>query len=194
MGEEAIHVVRQPIALRQTSRRRLDERLVVRFPGIAYALTRALTRLSPTSRVRQATVRYVARRVLEAANRHDWEAAFAILPPGYETHSPQEFVGLGFKPVYRGPDERLQMQLRWMDELGDFQQETKEVIDLGDRILVLGWMRGTGLGSGAEFESELAYLLEISNGRLSHEELFRSHAEALEAAGVRDQLTTGRAP
>ena len=191
MGEEDARViVRQPITLRSSSRRGIPERLVMRFPGTAYALTRALTRLRPTSRIRRATLRYVARRVLEAANRRDYEAAFAILPPEYETHAPQEFVVLGFQPVYRGPDERLQMQLRWMDELGDFQQETKEVIDLGDHILVLGWMRGTGLGSGAEFESELAYLLEISNGRLSREDLFRSHAEALEAAG----LSPGRAP
>jgi hypothetical protein len=47
-------------------------------------------------------------------------------------------------------------------------------------------MRGTGLGSGASFESELAYLVEFSDGQLRHEHLFRSHAEALEAIELRD--------
>ena len=73
-----------------------------------------------------------------------------------------------------------------MDQLGDFQQEAKEVIDLGDRLLLLGWMRGTGVGSGAEFESELAYLIQIERHRLHRERFFRSHAEALEAAGLSD--------
>ena len=190
MGEDGIRVVRQPIALGSAPRRRLDERLVVRFPGLAYALTRALARLPPTSRIRRATIRYVSQRVLEAANRRDWDAAFAILPPEYETHPPEEMVGLGFDSVYRGPEGRLRLQNRWMDELGEFEQEAKEVIDLGDRILLMGWMRGTGLGSGAAFESELAYLVEFSDGRLRHEHFFRSHAEGLEAAG----LSAGRAP
>lgn len=186
MAEEGVDVVRQPIALRASRRRRLDERLVLRFPRIAYAVTSGVARLRPSSRIRRAIVRYVWRRVLEAGNRGDYEAAFAVLPPDYETHPPPELVGLGFEPLYRGRDERLRLQLRWMDQLGEFQQEAKEVIDLGDRILLLGWMRGTGLGSGAEFESEVAYAVEFAGGRLSQEHFFRSHAEALEAAGLRD--------
>lgn len=138
--------------------------------------------------MRRAIVRIVCRRVLEAANRGDYEAAFAVLPPDYETYPPQEMVGLGFEPVYRGPDERLGLQLRWLDQLGEFQQEAKEVIDIGDRIVLLGWMRGTGLGSGAEFESEVSYLVEFAGGRLSREHFFRFHAEALEAAGLTGQL------
>jgi hypothetical protein len=184
MAEESVRAVRQRITLGLATRRRLDERLLVRFPAIAYAVTRLLTRLPPTSRIRRATLRYVVTRVLEAANRGDWDAALAILPPEYETHPPAEMIGLGFDPVYRGPEGRLQLQNLWMDQLGEFEQETKEVIDLGGRILVLGWMRGTGLGSGASFESELGYLVFLSNGRLSHEHFFRSHAEALEAAGL----------
>jgi ketosteroid isomerase-like protein len=137
--------------------------------------------------MRRAMVRFVWRRILEAANRGDWEAAFAVLPPDYETYPPPEVIGLGFEPMYRGPDERLRLQLGWMDQLGEFQQEAKEVIDLGDRIVLLGWMRGTGLGSGAEFESEIAYVIDIEDGRLSREHFFRFHAEGLEAAELSDQ-------
>jgi hypothetical protein len=184
MGEEHVRVVRQTLVLGSAPRRRLVERIVVRFPGIAYAVTRGIARLRPTSRIRRVVLRQVSRRALEAANRRDYKVAFAIIPPGYETHAPPELVVLGFQPVYRGPEERMQMQRRWMDEMGEFQQETKEIIDLGDRVLLLGWMRGTGLESGAAFESELAYLLEIAEGRLIRERLFRSHSEALEAAGL----------
>jgi ketosteroid isomerase-like protein len=184
MAAEAPEVTRQSIEVRESSRRRWDERLVLRFPAIAYALTRWLTRLSPTSALRRATLRHVWRRVLEAANRGDWEAAFAILPPDYEAHPPADFAALGFGAVYRGREERLQVQRRWMEVLGDFQQEAKELIDLGDRILLLAWMRGTGLGSGVGFEGEWAYLITFRDGRISREDVFRSHSEALEAAGL----------
>jgi hypothetical protein len=52
--------------------------------------------------------------------------------------------------------------------------------------VLLGRMRGTGRGSGAAFDSEVAYLLTLSGGRVVRERLFRSHEEALEAAGLRE--------
>jgi ketosteroid isomerase-like protein len=185
MREKAPEVARQPIELRESKRRHWDERLLMRFPGVAYALTRWVTRLSATSPARRAIVRHVWRRVLEAANRGDYEAAFAILPPDYEAHPPSDFAALGFGSIYRGREERLQVQRRWMEVLGEFQQEAKELIDLGDRMLLLAWMRGTGVGSGAEFEGEWAYLITFRDGRIRREDVFRSHAEALEAAGLR---------
>ena len=181
-----MEIVRQRFRLRESRRRRWDERLYVRFPGIAYALTRGVMRLRPRSLVRRALLRHQWRRALEAANRGDWEAAFAPVPPRYESFTPPDLAGLGFEPVYRGPDGRLRYQLTWIEQLGDFHQETEELIDLGDRMVLLAHMKGTGLGSGAEFKSELGYLITISDGQLIREESFRSHAETLEAAGLRE--------
>jgi len=181
MSEE---IVRQPLNLRETTRRRWDERLILRFPSLAYALTGAVLRRPPRSPVRQTLVRHAFQRALEAANRGDWEAAFALLPPDLETITPPELIGLGLEPVYRGPEGRLRMQLAWLEELGEFRQDTKEIIDVGDRIVVLAHMTGRGLASGAEFVSELAYLVTVSEGRLVREEPRRSHAETLEAAGL----------
>jgi ketosteroid isomerase-like protein len=130
-------------------------------------------------------IRYALRLAIEAANSSDYEAAFAlILSPDYETVTPPELVGLGFEPTYRGREGRLRFQLKWVGELGEFQQETEEIIDCGDRVLLLARMRGSGLSSGAAFDSEVAYLLTISGGRLIREQDFRSHEEALEAAGL----------
>jgi hypothetical protein len=183
MAEER-EVVRQRFDLRETTRRRGDERLLLRFPKLGYALTRALTRRPPSSRLRRAVLRHAVRRALEAANRGDYEAAFALIPPWYETHAPPELVGLGFERVYTGPEERLRLQRQWIDTIGDFKQEPGEIIDTGDQVLFLTHMSGAGVGSGAKSEGELVYLITVSEGRLVREDMFRSRAEALETAGL----------
>ena len=184
MSEENVEIVRQPIAVRARSRRSVVEHLGLRLPWAAALLVRAVTRLPPRSRLRQAMVRYGVRWPIEAINRGDHEAAFMLIPHDYETVAPPEFVGLGFDPVYRGRDGRLRFHRAWVAELGEFQQETEEVIDCGDRVLLLARMKGSGLSSGAAFKGETAYLVTISAGQLIREQEFRSHQEALEAAGL----------
>jgi SnoaL-like domain len=179
-------VVRQAIAVRVRHRRSLLERLALRIPRLMALVQRVVLRLPPGSRLRRAAVRHWLRLAVEAANRADYEAAFAlIVAPDYEVITPPELAGLGFDPAYHGRDGRLRFQHAWVSELGEFQQEAEEVIDCGNRLLLLGRMRGSGLGSGATFDSEVAYLLTISGGLVVREHNFRSHAEAFEAAGLR---------
>lgn len=132
-------------------------------------------------------VRFTMRRIFEAGNRGDWAAAIALAPPDHLTITPPELVGLGFEAEYRGREARLRFQQDWLRELGEFQQEMGEVIDLGDRAIALGKMMAAGLGSGAHFESEVAYMFTFADGRVVREESWRSHAEALEAAGLPGQ-------
>jgi hypothetical protein len=86
-------VVRQSMAVRpQSQRRRLEERLVGRFPRVIAFLARATWRFSPRSRLRQVLVRRTMRLCLEATNRGDvWPFAFyhpngeSIFPPQIAT-------------------------------------------------------------------------------------------------------------
>ena len=82
MSQENVEIVRQPITLRAHTRRRLEERLALRFPGAVILLVRAVWRLPPRSRLRQAYLRRAVQLGFEALNRDDVEAAFATLPPG----------------------------------------------------------------------------------------------------------------
>jgi hypothetical protein len=77
-------------------------------------------------------------------------------------------------------------------ELGDFQQQTEEILDLGDRLLLLGHMKGVGASSGLSFDSEVAYLISLSRGRMVREQSFRSHAQALAAAGLGTRASENR--
>jgi hypothetical protein len=187
MSQRNPEVVRHSIEASGASRRALAERLTLRFPRAAALLVRAVFRSSPRSQLRRRVLPYAVRLGLQALNRGDHEAAFALISaPDYETLPPRELVGLGFDPVYRGQDGRLRYHRTWVAEIGEFRQETGEVIDCGGRFLLLTHMKGSGQASGAGFEGEAAYLFTISAGQLVSEQDFRSHEEALEAVGVRE--------
>jgi ketosteroid isomerase-like protein len=183
MSKEA---VRQPLSVRTKSRRRLEERLSLRFPRLFAGATRAMLRLPPSSRLRQAILRRVVRQGMEAVNRGDYEAAFGLHDRDVELKSPPDMIGLGEASVTRGREERVRFQEAWDAQWGDVRFEPEELIDLGDRVLVIGRVRGTGISSGAPFDSEWANLLTLSAGRVIHERVFMAHHEALEVAGLAD--------
>jgi ketosteroid isomerase-like protein len=186
MSQENVEIVRQPIAVSAASRPRLREQLFLRLPRVAAVLTRAVLRRRPTSRLRQAMIRNAFRIGIEALNRGDYEAAFALLPPDFETIPASDAGLVGLDPIYRGRDGRLRYHRQWVAELGEFQNAPEEIVDLGDRVLLLGRIKGTGATSGAAFDTEIAYLITISAGRMIREQDFRSHEQALEAAGLRE--------
>jgi hypothetical protein len=185
MSQDSPEVVRYSIEATDRSRRTVAERLTLRFPRATAPLVRALFRLSPQSQLRRRVLPYAVRLGLQALNRGDHEAGFALISfPDYETVPPRELVGLGFDPVYRGRDGRLRYHRTWVAEIGEFRQQTGELIDCGGRFLLLTHMKGSGQASGAAFEGEAAYLFTISAGELVREQDFRSHEEALEAVGL----------
>jgi ketosteroid isomerase-like protein len=178
-------VVRRRITLQDRTRRSFEERLLLRFPWAAALVTRAVFRLSPGTRLRQALLDRYARLGFAALNRGDFESSFLTYHPDLEFITPPRLVGLGFDPAYRGVQARIDFQRRWMAEWGDMRFEPGEVLDLGDRLLYLGSVKGSGMSSGAAFESEnWAVLYTVSSGRLTSEQPFFDRREALEAAGL----------
>jgi ketosteroid isomerase-like protein len=185
MSQENVEVVRIPLVLKTDSHRRLDERLVLRFPRAATYWVRAVLRLPPHSRLRRTLIRRAVRLGLEAANRGDFEAAFSLYHRDAEATLEPRLVSLGFDPVYRGREARIGVQRRWVAELGEFRFAPEELIDLrGGRLLVIGRQEGSGLSSGAGFDNDWALLLTISGGRIVREQIFFDRAEALEAVGL----------
>jgi ketosteroid isomerase-like protein len=185
MSEENVEVVRQPIAVRAHSRRRLEERLALRFPSVLALLARAVLRLPQRSRLRQALIRRADQQGFEANNRGDYEACFGLYHPDVELIVPPQFVALGLDPQYRGREERVRFQRRWNAEWGEVRFEPEELIDFGDgRLLTVGRITGSGLSSGAAFDNDYAVLHTVSAGRVIREQVFLDHGEALEATGL----------
>jgi ketosteroid isomerase-like protein len=183
---ETAEAARQPLAVRESSRRHLDERLLVRFPALLRILAGGLSRLPPSSRLRRIGVARAIRISYEAFNRGDLQSAFALFHPDVETIFPVEFASVGFPARTRGLKERVDAQRRWNDEWGEFRNEPEELIDLGDRVVVLGRFVGSGLSSGVGFDREVAYIFHVASGFAIREEVFLDQKAALEAAGLRD--------
>jgi hypothetical protein len=188
MSLENVEVVRQPVAVAPHSRRRLEQRLGLRFPSVLALVARLVLRLPPRSRLRQAAIRRAVQLGLEANNRGDFEAAYAIYDPQVELVTESRLTALGFDRVYRGREQRIRFQQRWVDEWGDFQFAPEELVDLGDRrVFVWGRIVGSGLRSGAGFDTYWAYLTTSSSaGLVIREQFFFDRGEALEAAGLRE--------
>jgi ketosteroid isomerase-like protein len=187
MSQENVGMVRQPVAVATRSRRRLEERVGLRFPRVMAFLDGLLWRLPPRSRLRQAVLRRLIQLGHEALNRGDFEAAFARYDPHIELVSDSRLMGLGFDGVYRGHAERVRFQQRWVAEWGDFRFEPQELIDFGDgRLFMHGRIVGSGLTSGAGFDSDWAVLLTVSDARVVREQFFFNRGDAFEAAGLRE--------
>src|SRR4051794_23202173 len=167
MSRENVEVVRQPISSRPHPRRRLDEQLGVRFPRAYVAFTKAMLRLSPGSRVRRALIRRAVETRGEATNRRDFESGFLGFHEECELQAPEGLVVLGsFPSRLRGRSERVRLEQRWRADWGEIRYEPDEVIDLADRLLILGRMLGTGVASGAAFDREWAALYTVSGGEI----------------------------
>jgi ketosteroid isomerase-like protein len=188
MSQEHVELVRQPLDVAPSSRRRFDERMAVRFPRALSLLYGLVWRLPPRSRLRRAVFRRAVRLGVEALNRRDYDAAFANYDRHVELVLDSRLVGLGFDRVYRGREERVRLQQRWFAEWGDFRFTPKELTDLGDgRLFVSGHIVGSGLSSGAAFDNDWAILLTVSAGaKVIRERVFFDRDEALEAVGLRE--------
>jgi hypothetical protein len=67
----------------------------------------------------------------------------------------------------------------------DMQFEHERVIDMDDRVVALGTLRGRGKGSGMEVgPSPFAIVVDLRDGKMVRFEWFASAEDALRAAGV----------
>lgn len=183
MSGENAEMVRQRLVVGARPRRRFEERLALQFPGVFGLLARGISRLRPSRRLRQLVLRRAVQLSLEATNRGDLKIPFAFHDPDCELIVPAQLAELGQRSV-RGYEERIRFQRRWAAEWGEFRFLPEEMIDLGERVLVIGRVKGSGLRSGAAFDNEWALLINIRDGRVIREQTFFDRREALEAVGL----------
>jgi ketosteroid isomerase-like protein len=78
----------------------------------------------------------------------------------------------------------------WLADLAEHYEDghmhCADVRDVGDRVLALGTLRVTGMGSGIEIEVPLAIVASYRNGLLTHLKDYGDKNRALEAVGLRE--------
>ena len=181
---ESAEAVRQRMAVGERRRRRLAERLGLRFPRATRFLSRLVLRRPPRSRLRRGVVRRAAEWGHESLNRGDVDAAFLLYHPEVVLEIPSEFVSLGFDRIVRGLEERKRFQRSWNSEWGETRFDHEHVIDMGDRLLLLGRTKSSGLSSEVRIDREWATLFTLADGQVVREQDFMDHRRGLEAAGL----------
>jgi ketosteroid isomerase-like protein len=126
------------------------------------------------------------KRAVEANNRRDYDALLAEFHPDVEWHGVMGIMFGGEATVYRGHAGVLEY-LRDIDEgftVRDVQWS--EFRDLGERIVVLGHVRGRGRESGVELDSQYGAVADFKNGKVIRYWDYFDHKGALEAAALRE--------
>jgi len=127
------------------------------------------------------------RRAQDAWNADNLDAFLAELDPEVEWHPSIEPALEGRQTTYRGHHGARRAWEEYRGEAwGRLRGQIQEIRDLGDSVLVLGHLDVTGRTTGIEFGEELGMLITFRGGKILRSQDFLSHAEALEAAGLRE--------
>jgi hypothetical protein len=179
-------LVRKPLRVREQSTRTLDQRLAIRFPRLGAASFRLVTSLPPSSRPRQAVVWRAFRLAIEAYNRRDLVAVSTSFHPELEYYPYRQFVEAGLaEPCYYGPAGYRRYIEATYDVWGtEVRLYPTELIDLGDRLVLLADMPMRALGSGIGLAETYATIATLKDGGVIRQQDFLDQAEALEAVGL----------
>ena len=120
----------------------------------------------------------IVRAAFEAWNRNDFDAWIQYFDPEVEWSALLEvFRGhAGIRRAWQSFKVDLQLRARYDD-----------IRDLGDSVLALGELTGTGRITGLNLRAEIAQLATFRDGRILSFRDFASHAEALGAVGLSEQ-------
>ena len=85
--------------------------------------------------------------------------------------------------VYWGHEGVEEFFRDWLGTWDDYRQDTLEVIDAGDSVVVMFRQSGRGRGSGVEIDRLFYGVYELADAKVVRFQLFDSREAALEAAG-----------
>ena len=94
--------------------------------------------------------------------------------------------GLPDGKTYTGLDGLRDMWLEWLAPWTTYRVEAEDVIDLGDRVLLLAHVFGRLRGSEAEVENTVASVYTVRDGKIARAEFYIDRTEALEAVGLEE--------
>jgi len=173
-----------PLRRRRFKRRRLDERLLLRFPRLASAVRSAVFRLPVGSRLRRAIFSTACRQGFDALRRGEYEAMAAVCHPEVETTyltAPGEKVG-DLETEYKDREGLIQSLRSWSEAWSDWALEPNEMVDFGDRLLVRGLFVGRGKLSGVTTEQSGAIMFTVRRGWITTQRVYLGTDLPLEAA------------
>ncbi len=126
------------------------------------------------------------RRGYEAFGRGDVESALAMLHPEVEVavHTERPDIERG---IYRGREGFLANIAELTDVFEEFRLEPRDMVQAGERVLVVTRVTGRGKGSGVEIDASIFHVWTISEGRATRLEIYGDRESAQQALGSATQ-------
>jgi ketosteroid isomerase-like protein len=123
----------------------------------------------------------IVRRHMDAYLSGDFEAALRVYSPEVECDTTVRPEG----SVYRGREGVIEAFRVWRGTWEGWKGEIEEIIDGGDRVLMVLHESGRGKGSGVEVEQRTFFVYTLRNDMIVHALVLVNEAQAFEAAGLR---------
>jgi ketosteroid isomerase-like protein len=126
----------------------------------------------------------LVRLAYERLNAGDVDGFLQFCATDWEFRDLPELPGSG---VFIGHDAFHGWYAKIVDAFEDVRFEVEEFIDTtGDRVVLMNRATGHGRGSGAMVELTFSTVLTLSDGKVIKVIVYGDHADALEAAGLRE--------
>jgi ketosteroid isomerase-like protein len=127
----------------------------------------------------------VVRRVTDVMDAEGFEAALPVfLEAAHSDVEWREDPAWPGSAHYRGVEQVRQVILDRMGTL-EFNQQTEDLIDVDDKVVVLVRWVGRGKASGAQGELSMAMVWTVREQAITRVEFYLDRAQALEAVGLR---------
>ena len=127
----------------------------------------------------------LVRKHLEAFERGDFDAVFAVYDPGIEWVAPRFAPGIDLDPVYVGHEGVRTFFRRWYEAWERVSFDYEEYIGNGDKVVSVLSQKVKGRMSGVELEfRSYGIVWTLRAGIITRAEFTRTRGEALEAVGL----------
>lgn len=125
----------------------------------------------------------LVRRSLETFNRGDLDAWLREADPEIEWHDQRELPGATIHYGLEATEEHLRSAMR---DLPGYRVDAEELVEAGASVVVSGRVSARGRASEVPVDRPFFAAFATHAGRIRSVRIFGTHAEALEAAGLRE--------
>jgi ketosteroid isomerase-like protein len=120
----------------------------------------------------------VVREMLDDYLRGDYEAALPAFAQDVEVVTSLE--------RFHGPAGVVKEAKRWDEMWSDYRFEVQDLVDAGDKVVLLYRQVGKAKESGVEVEERAAWVYTLREGKIARVEMFQDRETALRAARLAD--------
>ena len=167
---------------------------MVRWPRAYAALARIALARPPRSRLRRTQLRRAVLSGWSAWARDDLDLVLVRYAHNCRIEVPPEFVDAGMKSAYNGHAGEHEYTVDLRESFERMDITPLELVDAGDRIVVLGRFHICARGSGVEVDSKIGSVYWIESGLCVRERTFLDWDAALGAAEIPTTVATRQSP